>query len=341
MIWVGVAFAAGFVGTAQFSGTETRVVSATGWPTTSTTEVTSFSAVVVHQAEGDCVGVGEPAVLQAQCGTPLPMDNPNPGFFFPGLDHQPSQALVEELVGTLSSAGLWGSATLRYLDGVLDWSDTNGVTTQAPYLRATLELRGRATDSEGRTIEDKEVWGGFLPNAKERQLAAQGMARRLMAWTRTWMATEDYVGPVVFTEQAAHALIADHLLARVRGLPPVGVALPRSLDAVVQTPLLWGFSTLTLTDRRARTDKALVRRALQAGSALVIRRLQGQAPLDMVRLWPDGRTEPVRGLCLTEVKWEQFIASSTNSLGVVLDNNLLPVIQKVPTLLFDGRLVRC
>ncbi len=99
--------------------------------------------------------------------------------------------------------------------------DSGGTQVARPYRETDLRVVASARAEDGSTVWDHASWTvstlDDLPPQEEMLAATQDLAQRLEAWRELPAAEEEYVGPVIFEDQAALSLFRVLLLPYLSG----------------------------------------------------------------------------------------------------------------------------
>jgi TldD protein len=137
--------------------------------------------------------------------------------------------------------------------------DSEGTDLQLPHSEVILRAMAHARAEDGALLSDHRSWillGTELPSEDELAAIAADLASELSAWTHAPTLDEEYVGPVIFEDQAAVDLFRTLLVSQLEGTPP-----PIPFEARFG-PMGEGFS---FADDGAGGGARLNRRVLPAG----------------------------------------------------------------------------
>jgi hypothetical protein len=102
--------------------------------------------------------------------------------------------------------------------------DSEGTNLQRPHAEFVLRAMAQARAADGALLSDHRSWylrdPAQLPPRDAIDLDVAAMTRDLLAWTRVAPLQEEYVGPVVFEDEAAVDLFRTLLVDQLEGTPP-------------------------------------------------------------------------------------------------------------------------
>ncbi len=101
--------------------------------------------------------------------------------------------------------------------------DSEGTDLQLPHSEVVLRAMAHARADDGMLLSDHRSWilfGAGLPTEDELSAAASELAAELIAWTEAPTLEDEYVGPVIFEDQAAVDLFRTLLVTQLEGTPP-------------------------------------------------------------------------------------------------------------------------
>jgi TldD protein len=140
------------------------------------------------------------------------------------------RAVVEDLAMRVSGAFPvdgsleLGSAIVAWESGVRAVIDSEGTEVQQPHSELVLRAMAQARAADGALLSDHRSWilqsPDQLPPAEQLEGEAQAMAQDLIAWTQAPTLQDEYVGPVIFEDQAAVDLFRALLVTQLEGTPP-------------------------------------------------------------------------------------------------------------------------
>ncbi len=160
-----------------------------------------------------------------------------PGDFQPGLsmdgfyEHAPGAAEGwAQSLATATSAGFptdgsleLGSVIAAAEQGSRTVVDSEGTSLQLPHSEIILRAMAHARADDGALLSDHRSWLlrlDELPSHQDLAAEAAAMAQELVAWTQAPVMEGEYVGPVIFEDQAAVDLFSALLVTQLEGTPP-------------------------------------------------------------------------------------------------------------------------
>ncbi|MFH1463685.1 MAG: metallopeptidase TldD-related protein [Pseudomonadota bacterium] len=137
---------------------------------------------------------------------------------------------VEQLARRLSSVfpvdgGLeLGTVLAAWETGTETVVDSEGTDLQRPHAEFVLRAMAQARATDGALLSDHRSWylrnPSQLPAEPAVELQVAAMTRDLLAWTRVTPLQDEYVGPVIFEDEAAVDLFRTLLVDQLEGTPP-------------------------------------------------------------------------------------------------------------------------
>jgi len=100
--------------------------------------------------------------------------------------------------------------------------DSEGTDLQLPHSEVVLRAMAHARADDGALLSDHRSWilfGRGLPTEDELAASAAELASELITWTQAPTLDEEYVGPVIFEDQAAVDLFRALLVGQLEGTP--------------------------------------------------------------------------------------------------------------------------
>jgi predicted Zn-dependent protease len=116
-----------------------------------------------------------------------------------------------------------GSAIVAAEQGSHILVDSEGTSLQLPHSELVVRLMAQARAEDGALLSDHRSWilrHDTLPTDEQLAAEAAAMAEELLAWTRAAPLEDEYVGPVIFEDQAAVELFRTLLVSQLEGTPP-------------------------------------------------------------------------------------------------------------------------
>ncbi len=101
--------------------------------------------------------------------------------------------------------------------------DSEGTDLQLAHTEVVLRAMAHARADDGALLSDHRSWillGAGLPSEDELAASAAELADDLISWTQAPTLDEEYVGPVIFEDQAAVDLFRTLLVSQLEGTPP-------------------------------------------------------------------------------------------------------------------------
>jgi predicted Zn-dependent protease len=117
-------------------------------------------------------------------------------------------------LGTVLVAAEQGSHTIV---------DSEGTELQLPHSEFVVRLMAHARAEDGALLSDHRSWilrFDTLPDEPELAATAGALAEELIGWTEATPLEDEYVGPVIFEDQAAVDLFRALLVGQLEGTPP-------------------------------------------------------------------------------------------------------------------------
>jgi len=154
-----------------------------------------------------------------------------PSVFDGGATPVPEPDALVERVRRLSGAfsrvpGLEVGRTVLGSEAGFDWvADTDGARVRRPWAEVSIAAVAKIRADDGMLLADSLLWSvrreSQLPEQAVMEATAETMARDLAALARAELFDEEYVGPVLFEDQAALELFRHLLIPQLEGTPPV------------------------------------------------------------------------------------------------------------------------
>ncbi|MCB9682691.1 MAG: hypothetical protein H6733_14595 [Alphaproteobacteria bacterium] len=144
----------------------------------------------------------------------------------PALPDGAARALALDVSGAMAGAGALEVSRVDVgLERGLSWTlDTEGLRRVAPVQEATVRATAWWVAPDGQRLADQRLWTARtvddLPPVDAMAAEAAAMASEVVAWGDAPRWTDEYVGPVVFEDQAAADLFRWLLVPQLRGTPP-------------------------------------------------------------------------------------------------------------------------
>ena len=116
-----------------------------------------------------------------------------------------------------------GSVIVAFEQGSHVIVDSEGTDLQLPHSEVILRAMAHARAADGALLSDHRSWivlNHQLPSQEELAASAADLATELLAWTQADTLEEEYVGPVIFEDQAAVDLFRALLVGQLEGTPP-------------------------------------------------------------------------------------------------------------------------
>ncbi len=160
-----------------------------------------------------------------------------PGDFQAGLsrdgiyDHVPgaTEAWVQDLARSTSTGFPTdgslelGTVIVATEQGSRTVIDSEGTSLQLPHSEIILRAMAHARADDGALLSDHHSWLlriDQLPSQEDLAASAAVLAKDLVTWTQAPTLEDEYVGPVIFEDEAAVDLFRALLVGQLEGTPP-------------------------------------------------------------------------------------------------------------------------
>ncbi len=148
-----------------------------------------------------------------------------------GVTDPPDGDALMERVRRLSGVfarvpGLEGGRAVLGSEAGFDWiADTDGTRVRRPWAEVSISAVAKVRAADGMLLSDHLLWSvrrpDQLPAQAEMEAAVEAVARELAGLAGAELFDEEYVGPVLFEDQAALELFRHLLIPQLEGTPPV------------------------------------------------------------------------------------------------------------------------
>lgn len=163
--------------------------------------------------DAPCFGPGDAQVASFDPGPPVPLDELQP------------LAVALSAVFTTHPDIEWSRVYASAENGRRVLVDTGGTRVVKPEREINVRVVARVRAEDGSTITDDVHWLvselDDLPPVAEMKARAEQLAERLEGWRTLPAVEEDYVGPVLFSGDAAAHVVQQLLLPALSGTPDV------------------------------------------------------------------------------------------------------------------------